>query len=171
MVELESLTSWLLTARAPFGFSEVTSWRWVRPAVRANHNPPAATKVAITRNRCFGFIDFGLIKVSLLSPGIVHGFPGVGFCFGTNAENSGAKCRRTGMKRITSRFDEVRRGRSAQTACSVENAEAAGSTSSQNRPRDESSGSSGTPVFAGSRESSAWWDSSFRFSARPGFRL
>ena len=34
----------------------------------------------------------------------------------------------------------------------------------------ESSGSIGIPVFAGFRESDAWWDSSFRSSAQPGSR-
>src|SRR6185369_9916358 len=34
----------------------------------------------------------------------------------------------------------------------------------------EISGSSGIPVFAGFRESDAWWDSSFGSSARPGSR-
>ena len=32
------------------------------------------------------------------------------------------------------------------------------------------SGSTGIPVFAGFRESDAWWDSSFRSSGRPGSR-
>ena len=73
----------------------------VRQADRASHNPPAAS-TAIARNRCFAFIVFCfLIQAShSLSLRIVRGFPGVGFRFGTKAENCDVKRPQAGMNLI-----------------------------------------------------------------------
>lgn len=146
----------------------------VRPAVRASHNPPAASSAAIARNRCFAFIVFCfLIPASpSLSLRIVREFPGVGFRFGTKARNSGAKRHRTGMNLIPSRVDyPIEIGvRGSPTAASITQERVHIMQVLETFREMESSGLNGTPVFAGFRESDAWWNSSFRSSARPGSR-
>jgi hypothetical protein len=49
---------------------------------------------------CFLFFDSGS---KFVFAGIVRGFPGIGFRFGTKAEDSGAKGQRAGMKLIPRR--------------------------------------------------------------------
>ncbi len=78
-----------------------------RQASRVSHNPVAATSAAIARNSCFLFIFFAFwSKLHIhFRYGNVREFPGVGFRFGTNAGNFGAKRHRAGMNRTHSRAD------------------------------------------------------------------
>ena len=141
----------------------------------ANHNPPAASSAATPRNRCFLFIVFFLFdsrSTFTFVTGIVRGFVGTGFRFGTKAGNSGAKRQRAGMNLILSRIDctlEIAL-RSTPTAASNRQKRRRLSKFLKPSARSKPNTPIGIPVFAGFRESDAWWDSSFRSSARPRSR-
>jgi hypothetical protein len=147
-----------------------------RQTDRASHNPPAASSAAIARNRCFAFIVFCfLIQAShSLSPRHYARFPGVGFQFGTKAGNSGAKRPRAGMNLIPAESVARLRSRLGHGQNPSPRPPANFKTGSKQVleifREMEISGSTGIPVFAGFRESGAWWDSSFRSSAQPGSR-
>ena len=75
----------------------------VRHADRASHNPPAASSAAVARKSCFAFIVCLFFDSSYhihFRYGIMRGFLGDGFRFGTKAGNSGAKRQRAGMNLI-----------------------------------------------------------------------
>ena len=93
-------------------------------------------------------------------------FWGVGFRFGTKAGNSGAKRQQAGMNLIPSRVDytfELAAGANQLQRRTPETAQV--KQVLETFREMEISGSTGIPVFAGFRESDAWWDSSFRSSA------